>query len=193
MSLLSVCQTWFTSPVSSLGSVYGSTSWKRLMTGALCMALLGALWLFCCSTTKKTISGMYFIQPAQAAMSKDSPACGIQEPEEECVRVSRESAVSTGGKKKCDGAVRRVQRLTPFPVYLRESAGSAYYEKPAASLSSPSLPTALSQNGATVAYWLPQRQHRMCHYDSGWEVTKVLVVTNCGPRQGHPLFRKRFC
>lgn len=92
-------KTCYTTPVPSLGNVYGSASWKRLTAGALCMALLGAWWLFCCSTTKKTISGMYLIQPAKAAMSKDSPACGIQEPEEKCVRVSRESAVSPSGKK----------------------------------------------------------------------------------------------
>lgn len=84
-------------------------------------------------------------------------------------------------------------QLAPSPAYRRDSSGSAYYEKPAASLSSPSLPTALSQDGATDTYWLPQRQRRMCCCDSRWEVTKVAVETNCGPRRGHPLFRKQFC
>jgi len=55
-------------------------------------------------------------------------------------------------------------------------------------VSSPSLPTALSQDGPAVTYWLPQRQHRMCHHGSGWEVTTVLAETSCGPRRGHPLF-----
>lgn len=164
-----------------------------LQTGKVCGSVhssAGTCWLFCSALLGKPTQ-----ECASFTLGRKQQECipqhaAIWEPQEKYVGLRRESACSPGGKENvmCNywAVTGSEAQLTPSPADLRDSSGSAYYEKAAASLSSPSLSAALSQDNATVTYWWPQRQHSMCHYGSGCKVTQALVWELLCPKMRTP-------
>lgn len=121
------------------------------------------------------------------------PHAAIWEPQEKYVGVRRESARSPGGKENvmCNyWAVPGSEAQLSPPAGPRDSSGSAYCEKPAASLSSPSLPAALFQDGATVTYCCHRGSTGCATVAQGVKSPRCLFENHCVPRWAHLLFRK---